>query len=93
MNENPIVTWLSGIAAGGLALYAAFRTFKIDRRKDNQAELTDAAISQVIQTLREEVSRLSERLAAVEEQNRRCEERNDQLHAELMELKVKLHVT
>ncbi len=46
-----------------------------------------------ISAVREEVERLSVRLAAVEEQNRKCEERNEQLHQEILQLKVKLHVT
>lgn len=92
MSDNPIAAWVSGIAAGGLALYAAFRTFKSDRRDDKVVAMTDDAVSQVIATLRDEIDRLSKRLAAVEEQNRLCEQRNDELHAELLELKKQLHL-
>jgi predicted nuclease with TOPRIM domain len=82
----------AGIAALGAAVYGALRMVKKDRREDTVAALHDEAIQQVIKTLRDEVARLSERLEKVEEQNRRCEERNDQLHQELLELKAKLHV-
>ena len=80
-----------GVIAGGW--YAFVRKLKHDRRDDKVTALHDDAIDQVIKTLREEVERLSVRLAAVEEQNRRCEERNEQLHQEILELKAKLHVT
>jgi hypothetical protein len=83
----------AGIAAFGAAAYGVLRMVKKDRREDTVAALHDEAIQQVIKTLRDEVARLSERLEKVEEQNRRCEERNDQLHQELLELKAKLHVT
>jgi predicted nuclease with TOPRIM domain len=83
----------AGIAAFGAAAYGVLRLVKKDRREDTVAALHDEAIQQVIKTLRDEVARLSERLEKVEEQNRRCEERNDQLHQELLELKAKLHVT
>lgn len=82
-----------GIAAIGAAIYGALRMVKKDRREDSVTALHDEAIQHVIETLRSEVARLSERLAAVEAQNQRCEERNDQMHQELLELKAKLHVT
>lgn len=80
-----------GVIAGGW--YAFVRKIKHDRRDDKVTTLHDDAIEQVIKTLREEVSRLAVRLAAVEEQNRKCEERNEQLHQEILELKATLHVT
>lgn len=80
-----------GVIAGGW--YAFVRKIKHDRRDDKVTTLHDDAIEQVIKTLREEVERMSVRLAAVEEQNRKCEERNEQLHQEIIELKAKLHVT
>jgi hypothetical protein len=79
------------VVAGGW--YAFVRMIKRDRREDKVVSMHDEAIDQVIKTLREEVERLSVRLAAVEEQNRKCEERNEQLHQEILQLKVKLHVT
>jgi hypothetical protein len=82
-----------GIAALGAAIYGALRMIKRDRRNEKVASLHDEAIEHVIKTLREEVGRLSVRLAAVEEQNRKCEERNDELHREILELKASLHVT
>lgn len=83
----------AGFGAIGAAWYGFVRMVKRDMRQDKVTSLHDDAIDQVIKTLREEVERLSVRLAAVEEQNRRCEERNDQLHQEILELKQKLHVT
>ncbi len=83
----------AGIAATGAALYGFLRMVKKDRREDSMAAATDGAMMQVIATLREEVERLTRRLELVEEQNRKCEERNDELHRELLELKASLHVT
>jgi len=77
--------------AGGW--YAFVRMTKRDRREDTVTALHDEAIQQVIKTLRDEVERMAVRLAAVEEQNRKCEERNDELHREILELKIRLHVT
>lgn len=91
--DDMITKIAAGIAAFGAAAYGVLRLVKKDRREDTVAALHDEAIQQVIKTLRDEVARLSERLEKVEEQNRRCEERNDQLHQELLELKAKLHVT
>jgi chaperonin cofactor prefoldin len=54
--------------------------------------LHDEAIEHVIKTLREEVARLSDRLAAVEEQNRKCEEMNDHLREEIIAMKKQLHL-
>jgi septal ring factor EnvC (AmiA/AmiB activator) len=89
--------WLTnlgvGIAAAGAGAYGMYQKIMADSRSNKAADVTDAAWQQVIATLREEVSRLSDRLAAVEEQNRKCEERNDELHREILELKVRLHVT
>ncbi len=82
----------AGIAAIGAGAYGVFRLFKSDRREDSKAELTDAAMAQVIQTLREEVARLSERLEKVEAENRRCEERNYELQAQLIDLKKELQL-
>lgn len=91
--DDMITKIAAGIAALGAAAYGVLRMVKKDRREDSVTALHDEAIQHVIETLRSEVARLSERLAAVEEQNRRCEERNDQMHQELLELKAKLHVT
>ncbi|CAB4144606.1 hypothetical protein UFOVP456_52 [uncultured Caudovirales phage] len=82
----------AGIAAFGAAAYGVLRMVKKDRREDTVAALHDEAIQQVIKTLREEVERMAVRLAAVEEQNRLCEERNEQLHQEILQLKRSLHV-
>lgn len=82
----------AGIAAIGAGMYGVFRLFKSDRREDTKADLTDGAMAQVIQTLREEVARLSERLEKVEAANRDCEERNTALQQQIIELKQQLHL-
>lgn len=88
--------WLTnigvGIAAAGAGAYGMYQKIMADSRSNKAADATDAAWQQVIATLRDEVSRLSERLAAVEEQNRKCEERNDILHQEILDLKKQLHL-
>ena len=86
-------TFGAAIAGIGAGAYGMYRKVLADLRHDKVATLHDEAIEHLITNLREEVERLSQRLAAVEEQNRKCEERNDQLHQEIMELKQKLHVT
>lgn len=93
MDGDFITKVTAGLGAIGAAWYGVVRMVKKDRREDTVTALHDEAIQQVIKTLRDEVERLSVRLAAVEEQNRRCEERNEQLHQEILELKAKLHVT
>lgn len=78
--------------AAAAALYGAIRMFKKDRREDAHATMTDLAVQQVIQTLREEVARLSERLEACEAENRKCEARNAELQAQIIELRKQLCV-
>ena len=92
MDSDLLAKLSAAFAAVGAALYGALRLIKRDRREDKVAAMTDDAVSQVIATLRDEIDRLSKRLAAVEEQNRLCEQRNDELHAELLELKKQLHL-
>jgi tRNA(Arg) A34 adenosine deaminase TadA len=84
-----IAVGIGGIGAGA---YGMYQKIKADARNNKTADITDAAWHQVINTLREEVARLSDRLAAVEEQNRKCEERNDSLHQEIINLKQQLHL-
>jgi hypothetical protein len=88
--------WLTnlgvGIAAAGAGAYGMYQKIMVDSRSNKAADATDAAWQQVIATLREEVSRLSDRLAAVEEQNRKCEEANDALREELIAMKKQLHL-
>lgn len=88
--------WLTnigvGIAAAGAGAYGMYQKIMADSRSNKAADATDAAWQQVIITLREEVSRLSDRLAAVEEQNRKCEERNNSLHQEIIDLKQQLQL-
>jgi chaperonin cofactor prefoldin len=69
-----------------------YRKVLADNREGRINSTTDAATQQVIQMLREEVSRLSDRLAAVEEQNRKCEEMNDSLREEIISMKKQLHL-
>ena len=88
--------WLTnlgvGIAAAGAGAYGMYQKIMADSRNNKAADVTDAAWQQVIATLREEVSRLSDRLAAVEEYNRRCEEATDALREELIAMKKQLHL-
>jgi chaperonin cofactor prefoldin len=69
-----------------------YRKVLADNREGRINSTTDAATQQVIQMLREEVERLSQRLAAVEEQNRKCEEANDALREEIIAMKKQLHL-
>ena len=79
--------WLTNLGVGaGAAIagaYAMWRKVMSDRRDDKVTTLHDDAIQQVIITLRIEVERLSIRLAAVEDQNRKCEERNEEFGVEI----------
>jgi hypothetical protein len=84
-----IAVGIGGIGAGAWGMY---QKIKADNRNNKAAEVTDAAWQQVITTLREEVTRLSERLATVEEQNRKCEEANDSLREEIIAMKKQLHL-
>ena len=69
-----------------------YQKIKADNRSNHAADITGAAWEQVITTLRDEVARLSERLATVEEQNRKCEEANHALHNEIISMKKQLHL-
>jgi hypothetical protein len=84
-----IVIGVSGLGAGAWAMY---QKIKADNREGRINSTADAATQQVIQMLREEVERLSQRLAAVEEQNRKCEEANDALREEIISMKKQLHL-
>ena len=91
--ENSVWTTIGAAVAGiGAGAYGMYRKVVADMRHDKVASLHDDAIEHVITTLREEVERMAIRLAAVEEQNHKCEERNEELHQEILELKKKLHV-
>jgi len=89
--------WLTnigvGIAAAGAGAYGMYQKIMADNRNNRAADTTEAAWQQIVAALREEVERMSVRLAAVEEQNRKCEERNDDLAKQIRELKATLHVT
>lgn len=86
---SQVVVGIGGLGAGAWAMY---QKIKADNRSNHAADVTGAAWEQVITTLREEVSRLSERLATVEEQNRKCEEANHALHNEIISMKKQLHL-
>ena len=79
-----------GLSAIGAAVYGALRMLKSDRREDKSADTKDDAMMQVIQTLREEIARLSERLEKVEEQNADCQEKNAHMAAEIIALKSQM---
>lgn len=90
--EDLITKIAVGIAGLGAGAWGMYQKVKADSRSNKAADVTDAAWQQVIATLREEVSRLSDRLATVEEQNRRCEEANDALREEIISMKKQLHL-
>ena len=90
--ENLLSQFVIGIGGIGAGAWAMYRKIKADNRSNHAADVTGAAWEQVITTLREEVSRLSERLATVEEQNRKCEEANHSLHNEIISMKKQLHL-
>ena len=88
--------WLTnlgvGIAAAGAGAYGMYQKIMADNRNNANVGVTDAAWQHVIETLRDEVTRLSDRLATVEEQNRKCEEANHALHEEIIAMKKQLHL-
>ena len=90
--EDLITKIAVGIAGLGAGAWGMYQKVKADNRSNHAADVTGAAWQQVVTTLREEVSRLSERLAAVEEQNRKCEEANHALHEEIIAMKKQLHL-
>ena len=86
---SQIVVGIGGLGAGAWAMY---QKIKSDNRSNHAADVTGAAWEQIVTALRDEVSRLSERLSAVEEQNRKCEEANHALHNEIISMKKQLHL-
>jgi predicted RNase H-like nuclease (RuvC/YqgF family) len=90
--DNLISQFVVGIGGIGAGAWAMYQKIKADNRNNHAADVTGAAWEQVITTLREEVERMSVRLAAVEEQNRKCEEHNEELRRELSDIKMRLHV-
>ena len=90
--EDLITKIAVGIAGLGAGAWGMYQKVKADNRSNHAADVTGAAWQQVIATLREEVTRLSERLATVEEQNRKCEEANHALHEEIISMKKQLHL-
>ena len=90
--EDLITKIAVGIAGLGAGAWGMYQKVKADNRSNHAADVTGAAWEQVVITLREEVARLSDRLAAVEEQNRKCEEANDALREEIIAMKKQLHL-
>ena len=90
--DNLISQFVIGIGGIGAGAWAMYQKIKADNRSNHAADITGAAWEQVITTLRDEVARLSERLATVEEQNRKCEEANHALHNEIISMKKQLHL-
>jgi hypothetical protein len=90
--ENLLSQFVIGIGGIGAGAWAMYQKIKADNRSNHAADVTGAAWEQVITTLRDEVARLSERLATVEEQNRKCEEANHALHNEIISMKKQLHL-
>jgi hypothetical protein len=86
---SQVVVGIGGIGAGAWAMY---QKIKADNRNNHAADVTGAAWEQIVTALRDEVSRLSERLSAVEDQNRKCEEANHALHNEIISMKKQLHL-
>jgi hypothetical protein len=90
--EDLITKIAVGIAGLGAGAWGMYQKVKADNRSNHAADVTGAAWEQVVTTLREEVARLSDRLAAVEEQNRKCEEDNHALREEIISMKKQLHL-
>lgn len=90
--EDLITKIAVGIAGLGAGAWGMYQKVKADNRSNHAADVTGAAWEQVVTTLRDEVARLSDRLAAVEEQNRKCEEANHALHEEIIAMKKQLHL-
>ena len=90
--DNLISQFVIGIGGIGAGAWAMYQKIKSDNRNNHAADVTGAAWEQVVTTLRDELSRLSERLAAVEDQNRKCEEANHALHNEIISMKKQLHL-
>ncbi len=90
--DNLISQFVIGIGGIGAGAWAMYQKIKADNRSNHAADVTGAAWEQIVTALRDEVSRLSERLSAVEEQNRKCEEANHALHNEIISMKKQLHL-
>jgi hypothetical protein len=92
MDGDDVAKLTAAMGGVGAAMYGVFRMVTADRRQDKVADTTHDSWSLIVSALRDEVKRLSERLALVEEQNTRCEARNDALHLEIVTLKKRLQL-
>ena len=90
--DNLLSQFVVGIGGIGAGAWAMYQKIKADNRNNHAADVTGAAWEQIVTALRDEVSRLSERLSAVEDQNRKCEEANHALHNEIISMKKQLHL-
>lgn len=79
-----------GLGAIGAAVYGAWRMLRNDSRDDKNTQAQDSAMQQVIATLREEVTRLAERLEKVEAENVRCREENAAMSMQIIELQKQI---
>lgn len=83
---------LGGLGAIGAAIYGMWRMLKKDRREDKSADTKDDAMQQVIQTLREEIARLSVRLEKVEAENADCQKKYASSSAKIIKLEALLGI-
>lgn len=90
MDWESIAKGAGGLSAIGAAIYGALRMFKADRREDKSADTKDDAMQQVIQTLREELARLSVRLEKVEAENADCQKKYASSSAKIIKLEALL---
>jgi hypothetical protein len=90
--DNLLSQFVVGIGGIGAGAWAMYQKIKADNRNNHAADVTGAAWEQIVTALRDEVSRLSDRLSAVEDQNRKCEEANHTLHNEIISMKKQLHL-
>lgn len=72
-------TWAPAVLASGFGIYTLVRIFRRDSRADIQDRQVDGAVSQVIETLRNEVKRLSDRVTDMEAEIVRLHEERAEL--------------
>ena len=83
---------LAGLGVVGTAFYGMVRMLKKDRREDKSADTQDNAMQQVIQTLREELARMSVRLEKVEAENVECQKKYASSSAKIIKLEALLGI-
>ncbi len=90
MELDLITTAVTGLSALGAAFYGVFRMLRRDLREYKNAIAQDGAMNYVINTLREEVKRLAERLVRVESQNMQCRKENATMSMQIIALERKV---